>query len=276
MDQSPLTPRRINAYLAALGVEKGPATLHTLRAVVRAHLMRVPFENISKLWRLGRLGLCDVPDIDLFLDGIRRHHLGGTCYSNNLQMCRLLAGLGFDATLCGADMPSGEDVHVAIVVRINGRPWLVDAGYAAPFLAPLRLDLDREQVVKRGSERWVLHPRDADGRWRMQLWRGGEPLHSYMLKPRPCLSEHFDRAVRDSFRPEATFMNSVLIVRCLERGSVVFSNLTRIRSTGTRARVKKLANLESLAGAIQADIGIPAALVREATANLGELGDPYG
>ena len=71
---------------AALGVprrEPGPAALDEL---VAAHVTRVPFENVSKLYRLRRLGLAGLPPLDVFLDGIERYRLGGTCYSNNCHL----------------------------------------------------------------------------------------------------------------------------------------------------------------------------------------------
>jgi arylamine N-acetyltransferase len=236
----------------------------------------VPFENISKLWRLKRLELRRVPSLDLFLEGIRRCHFGGTCYANNLHLWRLLVALGFDATLCGADMPSGEDVHVAITVSVAGRSWLVDAGYAAPFVAPLPLDLDHDHVVRSGADRWVLKPPDRQGTRRLEQWRDDEPLHGYLLKPTACPAAHFDRAVAGSFRPDATFMNTVLAVRCFARRTVTVLPGSVIRGTPTNTSIEHLADREALIRAITAEIGIPEDIVREAISGLNRLGSAYG
>lgn len=44
-----LSAAQLERYLGVLGVTAGPPSLENLRALVRAHLTRVPFENISKL-----------------------------------------------------------------------------------------------------------------------------------------------------------------------------------------------------------------------------------
>ena len=66
----------------------------------------------------------------------------------------------YEARLCGADM-SRPDVHAVIMVCLEGREHLVDAGYGAPFFSPLPLDLGRDQVVAWGHESYVLKPREA-------------------------------------------------------------------------------------------------------------------
>jgi arylamine N-acetyltransferase len=59
---------------------------------------------------------------------------------------------------------SAPDVHMVNIVTLDGRPYLADVGYAAPFLAPLPLDLAQDQEIAWGRERYVLKPRDAAGR----------------------------------------------------------------------------------------------------------------
>ena len=57
-----------------------------------------------------------------------------------------IAGAGFlnfrlsGAALCGAAM-SAPDMHAVNIVTADGRPWLVDVGYAAPLLEPQALRL---------------------------------------------------------------------------------------------------------------------------------------
>jgi hypothetical protein len=50
---------------------------------------------------------------------------------------------GFDVKLCGADLKN-TDIHVISMVRINGKEYIVDGGYTAPFLAPLPGDLIKD------------------------------------------------------------------------------------------------------------------------------------
>ena len=122
-----------------------------------------------------------MPILGLFLDGIERFNFGGTCYPNNYYFYQLLANLGYQTKLCGADM-SNPDVHLVSMVTLEKREYLVDVGYAAPFIAPMPRDLATDYVVVLGRDRYVLKPQDARGRSRMDL-RGGQ-LEGILLAKR--------------------------------------------------------------------------------------------
>ena len=77
-------------YLRLLGVPRREPTLAALRELVAAQLQRVPFENVSKLYRFRRSGFRGIPDLERHLDDIERLHCGGTCYANNYHLHRLL------------------------------------------------------------------------------------------------------------------------------------------------------------------------------------------
>ncbi|HVN33561.1 MAG TPA: arylamine N-acetyltransferase [Thermoanaerobaculaceae bacterium] len=271
-----LSDAQVDVYLRALGVAKTAPTQRALDELVRAQATRVPFENISKLYRFKHQGLAGIPSIEDYLEGIVRFHFGGTCYPNNFHFCRLLRSLGFDAALCGADMPSGEDVHAAITVAIDGRDLLVDVGYGAPFLEPLPRDAANDVVLRYGRDFYVLRPRDGQGRSRLDMYRDGELLHGYLLKPTPRPIEHFSRAVRASFREDATFMNAVDLIRFSNTDSVVIYNLSIIRSWPDRFSIERLPDREALVQAIEREFGIPAEIARDAIAGLGALRDVHG
>jgi arylamine N-acetyltransferase len=103
-----------------LDVPRRAPSLAALTELTAAHLTRVPFENVSKLLRFRQSGFCGIPTLAEFLDRIERHRLGGTCYSNNSHLNRLLEALGYQAFLCGADMKR-PNVHVVNRVRLEGR-----------------------------------------------------------------------------------------------------------------------------------------------------------
>ena len=145
-----------------LGVSRRGPTPEALRELVAAHLTRVPFENISKLYNRKHHDLADLPPLQLYLDGIERYHFGGTCYSNNFHFYSLLASLRYDVKLCAADMRT-PDVHAVIMVNVDGREYLVDAGYGAPFLSPLPRDLATEYIVEARTR--PLHPQAARCHW---------------------------------------------------------------------------------------------------------------
>jgi arylamine N-acetyltransferase len=136
-------PLLMTEYLRLLGVSAREPNLSALKNLVRAQMMRVPFENISKLKWKHESGGAGIPDLKRYLRGIRDYNFGGTCYTNASHFHSLLAHLGYDVKLCGADM-SQPDVHLVNVVRIDNREYLVDVGYAAPFLEPLPFDRDSD------------------------------------------------------------------------------------------------------------------------------------
>ena len=92
----PLPEEVADHYLAILGLARRDPSLEALRELLAAHLTKIPFENISKLYYRKCLGLVDLPDIRLYLDGIEKYHFGGTCYSNNYHFHLLLRSLGYD------------------------------------------------------------------------------------------------------------------------------------------------------------------------------------
>ena len=251
-------------YLDLLGVPPRPPGLEALTELAAAHLTRIPFENVSKL-QSGRRQAPPrrPPDLVRYLDGIKRHHLGGTCYANAFNLHRLLARLGYDVSLCGADM-SAPDVHMVNLVTVEGRPYLVDVGYGAPFFEPLPLDLAEDQQIAWGRERYVLRPRDAAGRSRLELHRDGELRHGYTLNPAPRQIEEFAQVIADSFSDGATFMHALLIARFWPTRSVTLRNLTLIEAEGARFRAQQLPDRDDLPGVIESHFRIPRDVTRAA------------
>lgn len=263
----PLEPPLVARYLRALGIPGRPPGVEALAEIVAAHVTRVPFENVSKLIRFRHLGLAGVPDATLFLEGIERDRLGGTCYANNYHLFQLLLALGYDARLCGADMRE-PDVHVVVMVTVERRDLLLDAGYGAPFLDPFPLDSSSDEVVSLGRERWVLRPRDSRRRSLLEHHRDGALAHGYLAKPEPRSLRDFAAPIAGSFRPEATFMRSLVVSR-FERGrSTVLHNLELVESVGARSSVRRLRDLDDLVAAVEDRFGIARHLVMEAADGL--------
>ncbi|MEW6366335.1 MAG: arylamine N-acetyltransferase [Acidobacteriota bacterium] len=271
-----LTEAQVHAYLDVIGVRRAPPSFDSLRDLIRAQLTRVPFENVSKLFYRKHRGLRSLPGIELYLDGIRHDHFGGTCYPNNMYFHGLLVALGYDASLCGADMPSGPDVHCAIIVTIDGREYIVDVGYAAPFYEPLPRDLDQDLLIRFGRDCYALRPRDEQARSRLDLYREGELVHGYLLKPTPRGPEHFDDAVRNSYGDQAAFMNALMLVRFGESSSIVIYNLSLIRATAGSYTIDRLGSREELVEVIIRLFEIREDVVRDVVASLGPLGSVYG
>jgi N-hydroxyarylamine O-acetyltransferase len=263
-----------NRYLRLLGVDAESPSTEALRRLVLAHMVRVPFENITKLVRWKTAGRCEIPSLAEYLDGIEQNHFGGTCYTNNYYLNQLLVYLGYEVRLCGADM-NRPDVHMVSLVSVEGREFLVDVGYAAPFIEPLLRDLSEDFAVALGSDRYVLRPQDAEGRSRMELHRDGTLRHSYVVKPEPKRLADFDQAIAESFRPAATFMNAILIVRFDVDQSYLIHNMELIETHGKSSRRSTFHTIDELVEGIHDIFGMPADIVRRALDGFSFQGDAW-
>lgn len=262
-------PDLIDRYLRLLAVPRRAPGLEALAELVRAQVERVPFENLSKLYRFHRSGLAGLPSLEEHLEGIERFRLGGTCYANNAHLHTLLVALGYEARLCGADM-SRPDVHLVNVVALGGREFLVDAGYGAPFLAPMPLDLGRDQAFALGRDRFVLHAPHRDGSLAVEHLREGRAWHGYRVRSAPRRIGDFRRVIADSFRPEATFMKSVVLIRFSGGRSRSIRNLSLVESWSDQEVRRPIAGPDALIEVAESRFGVP----REVTATALEVVGP--
>lgn len=174
----------LDAYLTRVGLTGDlPPTLDTLRAVHRAHLARIPFENLQIV--LDRPVPLDVPSL---VDKMVRQRRGGYCYEQNLLLAAVLDRLGFTVTGLAARVLAGTtggprpSTHALLRVDLRGRSWLVDVGFGGGgLLEPLLLadghqeaqsgwGLRLDRVEEVGEDEWLL--RSFDG-------RGWRPLYSF-------------------------------------------------------------------------------------------------
>jgi len=261
-------------YLSLLGVQIRKPCIDALNELVQAQLVIVPFENVSKLYYEKHYNLQGLPNLELYLDGIERFHFGGTCYSNNYHFYQLLDNLGFQIKLCGADMRN-PDVHLVSVVTLEQREYLVDVGYAAPFLTPLPRDLTTDYIIILGRDQYVLKPQDAQGYSQMDLYRNGSLKDSYLVNPKPRQIKEFNQIIIDSYREDSTFMNALLIARFFPYGSLVLHNLTMIESKGTISRSQNLTSRDELVQAAYEYFSIPKEFTMDVVNDIGQFDDAW-
>ena len=261
-------------YLKLLGLSRRKPSPDALRELVQTHLLNVPFENVSKLYYHKQFNLQGLPGLELFLDGIERFHFGGTCYSSNYYFYQLLDYLGYDVKLCGAHM-SNPDVHLVSIVSMEQKEYLVDVGYAAPFLTPLPRYLTTDYVLVLGRDQYVLKPQDTRGYSQMELYRDGELRHGYSVNPAPRQIQEFEHIIADSYREDSTFMNALLLARFYSNRSLVIHNLTLIESQGSAVKVQVLSSGDELVFATHKYFAIPEKITREAVADIRHFRDAW-
>src|SRR5215475_5423928 len=136
----------IAAYLDRINYH-GPLapTAETLRDLQVAHLLTVPFENLSIHARQPI-----VLDDNALFEKIVKTRRCGFCYEANGLFAALLRSLGFDVAMLSARVANAEGEfgpdfdHMALMVSIDER-WLVDVGFGDSFHTPLLIDKRDEQ-----------------------------------------------------------------------------------------------------------------------------------
>jgi arylamine N-acetyltransferase len=261
-------------YLDALRISKSKPSLAALTKIIKAHLMYVPFENISKLYYLKNFNIKSIPDFELYVDGIRKYNFGGTCYSNNYYLNKLLGYLGYNVRLCGADM-TNPDVHIVNIVEINHKEYLVDVGYAAPFYNPIPLDLAKNYELTYGSDKYIIKPKDNRNYSELQLIRDGKNKHGYIVKPHPRSITEFEKVIEDSTRSTATFLNAVLLVKYGVNSSVVIHNLSLIEIEDSNVNRVQLKDEDAIVDQIYLKFGISKEITRESLSLIKNFNDAW-
>ena len=243
------------AYLDRIGYV-GPLrpTAETLRRLHVAHLLSVPFENLSI-----HAGESIVLDDDALYDKVVVRGRGGFCYELNGLFAALLRDLGFRVEMLSAGVMTRagefgpEFDHMALLVTLEER-WLADVGFGDSFVEPLLLDERGEQTqgprayrIGEDDERLILKRRDAGGEWLAQYRFGLKP-HTYADYAGMCRYHQTS--------PESHFTRGRLCSRLTPEGRLTISG-TRLITTGrNERRERELADEEEFVGALREHFGI--------------------
>jgi N-hydroxyarylamine O-acetyltransferase len=173
----------------ALAQGSGPAPglradAETLRALQRAHLDAIPFENLD-IQMGGQVRL----DPETLQAKMVRRRRGGYCFEQNALFAMALGAIGFTPLRCEARVRQGAEgavrprTHMILLVPCDGRHWLADVGFGADGARdPVPLDAresvqdDRTfRVAEEGAAR-VLQVASSTG-WDDLYAFGVEPVH---------------------------------------------------------------------------------------------------
>ena len=259
-------------YLDLLSVRKSKPDFNLLRKIVRAHLIKVPFENISKLL-YKKQGMNYIPNLGLFLEGIEKYNFGGTCYTNNYYLYCLLQHLGYEIKLCGADMKN-PDVHIISIVKIDDQEYLIDAGNAAPFFEPLPTFLTLDYVIRLGNEKYIVKPKDELGKTKVEQYSDGKIQHWYTTLALERKIEDFRKLIEESYSDNAVFMNAVRLTRFFETGSIVLKNFYLSETISNHTSTTKII-LKDFPSVIKEKFGITTDVVTQAVGHFKTLKDIY-
>ena len=233
----------VDAYLKRINYD-GPreVSAETLRALQVAHLMSVPFENLSI-----HAGEPIVLDQDALFTKIVEQRRGGFCYECNGLFAGLLSALGFNVVMLGAGVAHATGGfgpifdHMTLMVTLDER-WLVDVGFGESFVEPLLLDSRSDQVQGTRSFRLA----DEDDHVVLMVRNDGEDWQpQYRFTLQPYTFPDYEAMCRfHQTSPESHFTKNVVCSRATADGRITLSGIRYITTSGPQ-RVRDERTLSS-------------------------------
>jgi N-hydroxyarylamine O-acetyltransferase len=219
----------IAAYLDRVAVPRPPVIdAAALRVLHRAHLLTVPFENLS-------IHLAEPISLDsgALLDKIVARRRGGFCYELNGAFALLLRALGAEVVMVAARVYGDGSLgppfdHLALLVHpADGTgPWLADVGFGSHTVYPLLYGSRQEQHDPAGRFR-LADAADGD----VDVVKGAEP--QYRIEPRGrSLADFGPTCWWQQTSPGSHFTRSTICSRLTGDGRISLSGDTLIRTSG--------------------------------------------
>lgn len=233
-------------------------TAETLRALQIAHLLTVPFENLSI-----HAGQPILLNDDALFAKIVTNRRGGFCYEANGLFAALLRALNFDVAMLSAEVANaagefGPDFdHMALMVQLE-QCWLVDVGFGDSFLEPLLLNERGEQCQENRAYRivpegnYLVLMRSDEGKdWKVQ--------YRFTLQPH-TYADYAEMCRYHQTSPESHFTRSRICSRATEEGRITLSDMrfiTTSNSSGRQIRHERtLTSEEKYAEVLREQFGI--------------------
>jgi N-hydroxyarylamine O-acetyltransferase len=246
----------VDSYLRRIKYS-GPLapTAETLRELQVAHLLTVPFENLSI-----HSGQPIVLDDTALFEKIVERRRGGFCYELNGLFAALLRALGFDVVMLSAGVADAEGGfspdfdHMALLVTL-GQRWLVDVGFGDSFREPLLLDEEGEQ---RQQERAYHIVPDGDHLILRQRYNNDEwkPQYRFTLQPYDY-ADYAEMCHYHQTSPDSHFMRGRICTLLTIQGRITLSDMRLITTaSGGQQQERVLTNQEEYTSLLREHFGI--------------------
>lgn len=228
----------IKAYLERINYH-GALTpnAQVLRQLQIAHLLTVPFENLSIHAKEPI-----ILDDDALFTKIVEHRRGGFCYEANGLFAALLRDLGFSVAMLSTSVANSEGGfgpdfdHLALLVTLEKR-WLVDVGFGDSFREPLLLDEEGEQIQGNRAYRivsegnyMILRQRDEDNNWK--------PMYRFTLQPYHY-ADFAEMCHYHQTSPQSHFTQRRICSRATENGRLTLSEMRFIITSENGSREER-------------------------------------
>jgi N-hydroxyarylamine O-acetyltransferase len=214
-----------SAYLQRIHYD-GPLqpNFETLKALHRAHLCAVPFENLDIALKRPI-----VLDLEFLFAKIVIKKRGGFCYELNGLFAALLSALGYEITyLSASDAHDSSNYgpefdHLTLLVRAPGMSAvLADVGWGDTFREPLLADKTEEQL-QNGRAYW-LEPQDEYRiLWQRDSNGASERQYRFTFRPR-AYSEFEGMCQYHQTSPDSPFTQKRICTLATPEGRITLTD----------------------------------------------------
>jgi N-hydroxyarylamine O-acetyltransferase len=234
----------INGYLRRInsaGIVR--SDLDTLRELQYKHAFAIPFETLDIHNQIPI-----ILQINLLYQKVIQDNRGGYCYELNVLFHHLLNLCGFEVSLVAGRLHHGnnrygrEFEHLALIVKVNGRHWLVDVGYGDFSLVPLAIAPGEIQGDGRNFYQ-IIDPVVVDGRSYLGVakWNASKQDfkidYIFTLTPRE-LPDFYGMNEFHQTSPESHFARSLICTMPTPEGRITLINNKLIRREKDKRQVK--------------------------------------
>jgi N-hydroxyarylamine O-acetyltransferase len=244
----------VEAYLQRIAARRPKvADAAALRALHQAHLLTVPFENLS----IHLAEPISLDPGDLFAKIVTRRR-GGFCYELNGAFALLLEALGMRVRRLPARVfgdggelsPPFDHLALAVYPVDGSGPWLADVGFGSHSDYPLRLDSRRPQDDPAGR----FEVTEA-GLGDLDVLRDGEPQYRVESRER-ALTDFGPTCWWQATSPNSHFTQAPICSRRTAGGRVSISGRTLIQTSDGRRTEQPLGSGQAVLAAYREHFGL--------------------
>lgn len=241
-NQLKLPKINVDKYLLRLKCnrERTPS-LNYLKALHKAHLFQIPFENLDI-----HMGNEITLDAHKIYNKAVLQNRGGFCYELNGLFFHLLSQLGFSCHLISvrtyADREPGPEFdHIAILVYLGDQTYLADVGFGDLFLEPklvqpgkVQMDYNRYfRLDKTIDGEYVVHASDNSFDY--------GPKYLFTKKERQYI-EFIDMCRYHQVSEKSPFTKKKIITRATSRGRITLTDSKLITTISGRKEEQIILN----------------------------------
>jgi len=248
----------LEAYFRRIGYSGDRApTLEALRTLHQAHVLAIPFENLSPL-----LGEPVSLDIGALEDKLVRRGRGGYCYEHNVLFRHVLERLGFSVAGLAArvlwNAPAGvvrPRTHMLLRVDFDRRHFIADVGFGN-FTLTAPLDFDSIVAQPTPHEAFRLVPAGGEFRLEIELAGGWAPLYAFDLQEQG-LADYELGNWYVSTHPQSQFVTDLIVSRTVPGKRVTLrNNSLAVHPVGGTTARRTLGTAGALREVLQTEFGI--------------------